>query len=362
MFSFRSTFRVVMVLTNNTTFPVDNLKAFNTSNYLIVFIIMVMILGIVGNLLTILVYWFYYKKNKIRNFVLTLSTVDLLMCSAMPYVIFYLSNSFYVNLFICKLHFIFFVLFLSSYGLLTVIAIDRFKMIIMPLSTQLSYSQSKVVCFVTGICGLIMMIPLLINMSCSQKTEFNFETNLTITTKFCKVHNVVFDNIYSPIVDTYVVVSIVLCFVTYLILIVYLRIRSKGISVNIGEYCCQTGDLCCLKNNYAPKTSPSGNDQQQNNTNMPRKKNFVKGMRTSLVFLMVTIVSLFVLVPNVLLTTTDLDTVALRSKIHDWVDFLRFMHLMNYTVNPIIYIIVDSKFRRRSKLLYYMYSCCKSRS
>ena len=347
-------------MTNNTTLPDENWTAFKTSTYLIVFIIVIMILGILGNLHTILVYWFYYKKNKIRNFVLALSIVDLVSCfSIHPYVIFYLSNSFYVNLFICKLHFMFPVLSLSSYGLLTVIAIDRFKMIIFPLSTQLSYYKSKVVCLMTVFCGLIMMTPLVVNMSYSQKTEFNLETNSTSTTLFCKAHNVVLDNIYSPFIDTYLGVCIVLCFVSYFTLIVYLRIKSKGISVNIGKYCCQPRCFCCyLRKKYSPNTSPSESGQKQNNTNLPRRQHFAKGMRTSQVFLIVTLVSCLVVVTNVILTTAKVDKVVLRSKIHDWVDVLRFMHLMNHTVNPIIYIIVDSKFRARSKQLYNI--CFKS--
>ena len=75
-------------------------------------------------------------------------------------------------------------------------------------------------------------------------------------------------------------------------------------------------------------------------------------------FLVVTLVSCSLLVSNVVLTENIIDLVVLRKTIHDWVYFLTIMHLMNNTVNPIICMIVDSKFRKRSKFLYKNF--CKS--
>ena len=72
-------------------------------------------------------------------------------------------------------------------------------------------------------------------------------------------------------------------------------------------------------------------------------------------FLVVTAVSCLLIVSNVVLTVKAVDKNALRKIIHDWVDFLYNMYLMNHTVNPIIYMIVDSKFRTRSKLLFKIF-------
>ena len=381
--SFRSPVRVSMISSNNTTLSVENWKAFKTSNYLIIFIIVIMLLGIVGNLHTILVYWFYYKKNKIRNFVLTLSAVDMLSCCSIhPYFVYMFSNAYHQSVFACTIHSLLPSLILFSYGLLTVIAIDRFRMILTPLAKQLSYSQSKVVCVMSGVCGLIMMVPIMCNRSYAQNIEFNHETNLTFVKKQCKVHDVLFDNIYSPMIDAYIGACIVLSFVMYVALFIFLRIKSRGVSVKMGKYCCQPKYCCCLKENYAPKASATGinrqsstqsdntgkardsaiakeitGNQQWNNQINYRRKNFVKGMRTSLVFLVVTMVSCLMIVPNVILTTAKVDRAVLRLNIHDWVDFLVVVYLTNHTVNPIIYMIVDSKFRKRSTLFYK--SLCK---
>ena len=316
-----------------------------------------MILGIIGNLHTLLVYGLYYKKNKIRNFVLSLSTVDLLACSVThPYYLFFFSNTFHWEVFLCKMHcvvMLFFILY--SYGLLTIISIDRFRMIINPLGKQLSYSQSKVVCIGFGLFILILNVPLVFNYSYSQKETYSLETSLTSKEHQCIANSELFENVWMGILAFYEGCCISVCFVLYITLSVFLWIKSKGVSVKIGEYCCQLRRTHrCSKTCSSPNTSPTENNQNIDT----RRKHFVKGMRTSLVFLVVTLVSCSMLVSNVVLSLAIVDVNALRKIIHDWVYFLTVMHLLNNIVNPIIYMIVDSKFRKRSKLLYKKF--CKS--
>ena len=113
------------------------------------------------------------------------------------------------------------------------------------------------------------------------------------------------------------------------------------------RYCCQLRPSCCYNNSkttYTPNTSPTENNQTT--TANSRRKIFVKGMRTSLVFLVVTLVSCLLLVSNVVLTIGIVHITAIRQIIHDWVDFLTIMHLLNNTVNPIIYA---SRFKIQNK-------------
>ena len=328
-------FQVIMNATTNTTIiTFEKWTTLWISNYVIVFVMVIMILGILGNLHTILVYWFYYKKNKLRNFVLTLSIVDLWACSLMhPYYIFRLSKAFHLGVVLCEIHyFVVNLLIMYSYGLLTIISIDRFRMIIYPFGKQLSYSQSKVLCIGCGFFIFVFCVPQIFNYSYSGKEIYSLETNSTSKVHQCNVNNDLFEKISTWIILSYLAGCFVVCLVLYVKLLVFLWIKSKTVSVKIGDQL--RSFRCCSRTNYAPNTpSTSTNDNNKTNT---RRKTFVKGMRTSFVFLVVTFVSFLCLLSNVVVSA---DMVALRQIVHEWVYFLAVMHLMNSTVNPIIYHI-----------------------
>ena len=323
-----------------------------------------MVLGVVGNIHTILVYGLYYKKTKMRNFVLTLSTVDLLSCCLTdPYLLFYFSNAYKNSVFMCNVPYLVApFLFLFSYGLLTIISVDRFKMIVTPLGRQLSLSQSRLACFACGLFVFVLALPLAFIQSYSKDEQFIPERNVTIIQTSCKETDVLFKKVYGRVVDLFEGSCILICFAMYVSLGVFLRMKSKGMSVKIDVKCCELRTLCCCakKHSVSVSSSSPNADDNQNHSNNKRKANFIKGMRTSVVFFVVTFVSCLCLVPNLILTklsANELDY--LRNNLNNWLDILAHIVFINTTVNPILYVLVDSKFRERSKLLYK--SCCKFR-
>ena len=117
----------------------------------IYFISLQMLLGLIGNLLVIVVYFTRFKISNYRVFVLFLAFLDLTNCVlVMPFSIMYLY--FPINFpsnFICKAgHFLGFFGGVASPLMLVVIAIDRFRKVCRPLKKQITEKQAKISCTV----------------------------------------------------------------------------------------------------------------------------------------------------------------------------------------------------------------------
>ncbi|XP_061197923.1 neuropeptide FF receptor 2-like [Saccostrea echinata] len=117
----------------------------------IYFISLQMLLGLIGNLLVIVVYFTRFKISNYRVFVLFLAFLDLINCVlVMPFGILYLYYPInFPSNFICKAgHFVGFFGGVASPLMLVVIAIDRFRKVCRPLKKQITEKQAKISCTV----------------------------------------------------------------------------------------------------------------------------------------------------------------------------------------------------------------------
>ncbi|VDI49588.1 Hypothetical predicted protein [Mytilus galloprovincialis] len=112
----------------------------------IIFVTIVMIIGIIGNLHVLFVYTFRIKPSNHRIFILSLAVLDMITCIVgMPFIIVDLRNPLtFTMVSACKvLRFVNYFICTSSALILTVIAIDRYRKICVPLGKQFSKRIAK---------------------------------------------------------------------------------------------------------------------------------------------------------------------------------------------------------------------------
>ena len=117
----------------------------------IVFVTVQMFLGLLGNSVVIVAYWWKFKRSNYRVYVLFLAFLDLMNCVlTMPFVILYLvypKN--FPSDFICRAgHFVGFFGGCASPFVLVLIAVDRYRRICRPFKKQITERQTRISCFV----------------------------------------------------------------------------------------------------------------------------------------------------------------------------------------------------------------------
>ena len=126
----------------------------------VIFVSILMVFGIVGNLHVILIYGFRMKPSNHRIFILCLGLLDMTTCCVgMPFVLVDLQKPFmFFMVRACKvLRFINYFMCTASAWTLLVIAVDRYRKICVPLGKQMSMTVAKVMC------GVVMGVSLLVS-------------------------------------------------------------------------------------------------------------------------------------------------------------------------------------------------------
>ncbi|KAH3713136.1 alpha-2Db adrenergic receptor-like [Dreissena polymorpha] len=128
----------------------------------IIFIAILMVVGVLGNILVVYVYTFKYSPSTYRSFILWLGWIDLIACTVgMPLLI---VSMLYPYMFpseaACKsfrfLH-VFFVV--ASAFIVIGIAIERHRRICYPFSAEITPTKIKIMCFVASALGCLVALP-----------------------------------------------------------------------------------------------------------------------------------------------------------------------------------------------------------
>lgn len=131
----------------------------------IIYTIVMMSLGLPGNMLVFYVYFFKWRRSTSRMFILFLAALDMVNCATtFPIEIIVMRYSLKLDHpFLCKVaRYSTYVLNSSSALILLGIAIDRFKRICKPYQGTFSEKQSKYICIVSIVCSLCMPWPALV--------------------------------------------------------------------------------------------------------------------------------------------------------------------------------------------------------
>ena len=125
----------------------------------IIFISLLIVLGIIGNLLVIFIFAWKFNRSTYRVYVLCLAFLDSVNCCfTMPFVLSYLLfMQDYPSTVLCKVgHFVGFYIGIASPFTLILIAVDRYKNVCRPLSVQWSVKKAKLSCIIINVIALMI--------------------------------------------------------------------------------------------------------------------------------------------------------------------------------------------------------------
>ncbi|KAL3889958.1 hypothetical protein ACJMK2_002273 [Sinanodonta woodiana] len=128
----------------------------------IVIYVVIMTVGIIGNIFVLIIYNYKFKRSSSRIFILSLAAMDLMACVfGIPYHILDLINPYtYTNHVACKcLSFLMTFVTLGSIFVLTVVGVDRFFKICRPLKKQVSYFGTRKACGIAILSSLLVSWP-----------------------------------------------------------------------------------------------------------------------------------------------------------------------------------------------------------
>ena len=198
----------------------------------------VMCVGIIGNIHALLVYGFFYRAGNHRQFVLWLSTFDLLACCiTIPlYIVYHVNYYTFQTDINCKMITYFSTFFAGfSLALLDIIAVDRYRRISNPLKKQLSRRTAKIVCIVTSLVMAILSIPNIV-LSTSDKNvtfvnhssnSFRELQNANITGRGCYTLYEEVNVVYTLVEGVIVLSLFILCIVLYILVMWHLLRQDK---------------------------------------------------------------------------------------------------------------------------------------
>lgn len=366
-----------------------------------IYLVILFIVGTIGNVHTLVIYYKQFSASNHRTIVLALSLIDLIGCAvAVPYDI--LDMRHYLTIptdFNCR--FFIFLDFFTGIGsviLLAFIALERFRKICKPHSRQLTISETKVGCLLVIIFSGAASVPcFLLYTQAMEETEYPgiYRTMCVDAKNSVKMF---YFRIYNTLLLCLSAFLLIVCVVSYLFLSSKLRNHRRKLS-NVRASFSQEA---VKRTNSDPKTSDTQDSNNQtgdtkstdqngdyidldahiepeqttihcseyevketsDDTKIPaevrllakqsskREKHLQRSERITLVFLVTTIVSY-----GCFLTTVI--TEFLWSWGHNFAinlgavfAFILRFQFINNAVNPIVYFALDNRFRMKVKQLY----------
>lgn len=376
---------------------------------LIIFLVVVMIVGIIGNILVLIIYKTKFKRTSARVYILSLALTDLSVCViGLPYHILDLTLILtYKYTYVCKtLSFLIGICTLSSVFILLVVGLDRYLKVCRPLKKQIIDFGDRKACLIAVIVGFVISIPngILYGQS-SVETDFENVTGVE-----CFIDDEFQD---SGLAVGYFGFNLLIFILSVLYLIIIYGFICKKIykhdqmSGEIGKkkgrrICCCTiadkeeeegadGELVCedganvgsgdddaegkeceskldSKTNESlakPKIRSSNSSSAMIRHRAPGAKVKEKNTR-KITLMMLTITVVFIISYLPFIVISILDTLDPRlwyqaSKTELWVyDLLLRIYLINNVANPIIYGFWDARFRKETLNLLKKMLCIKT--
>lgn len=345
------------------------------------YLVLLSVIGTVGNGHALTVYLLRYKPSNHRTFVLWLSVVDLIACClGIPFEIFDLrySYTFYFSA-PCKIfrflnHFV----SVGSGLLLGVIALERHRKVCTPFKQQMDEACAMKACIITVCLALLLSVPAFVFYGSADKYT---DTIPILKGSDCTVLASFKDSLYfwaySGLFLLISTVIFIICVVAYVFVgrAMYKQMIFRKSAQIVGK-----------KHSNGTSTSHShdnggyvGEDESSMNTEMrlkvttqqrksldfkslerkPReKKKFVldRSKRITLMFLVATAVSYVGYLPyNIIIFIKVLNPKAysvIKSALRQFMAVLLRGYFLNNASNPVVYCFLDNRFRTECKKFY----------
>ena len=183
----------------------------------IVYVLVLMVFGVIGNLIVLYIYKFRFRRSSSRAFILCLAMLDLVTCLfGIP---FHVIDMRYPYLFVwdipCKtVCFLMTSTIFSSTFILVLISIERYRKICLPFEKQISDIGTKSICGGCIFMGFAFSSPVLMFYGATP-----FETNVfNVTGSECYISHTYRDSIFPLVYDTVSCVLFVIATCTLLVL------------------------------------------------------------------------------------------------------------------------------------------------
>ncbi|XP_060588107.1 neuropeptides capa receptor-like [Ruditapes philippinarum] len=291
----------------------------------VIFLSVISLTGIVGNSLVIHIYRTRFKFSNVQCFVLTLAAIDLCSCCvAIPLEIVTLLDKFtFKPGWLCKLaRFINGVCTNASTFMLIMIAVDRFRKILKPFEWQIKASVAKMLCVASVILATMVSWPAI---AIYGKETFDIP-KFNLTGSECGTDNNVKDTSF-PVVYT---LTLAILFISSVIILVIL-------------YCMIGHKVRSHVRNMKDGLGKAGSQAYTRNQKTAK--------RTTFVMFLVTIAFICSFLPHLIVRQFKSKFTAdgSSSGSEGVYKILTRSYFLNCAVNPIIYSIFDSRFRRACK-------------
>lgn len=335
-----------------------------------VFLIVLSIVGTIGNFHSLLVYYLHYKASNHRTFIICLSGVDLMACIfSIPFEIIdaRYSLTFY-NVGACKVfrylgHFV----SLCSGFLLGDIAADRYRKICKHDAKQLGTKQAKWVCFITVIVSIVLSIPSLVFYGPTPKVFYEYSligSDCRVLTAYKGTVPVRAYN-YSLLLMSTVV--FILCVVTYSFIgkVIYRQLTYRkqqqqfykdGHSVNKDISSISNGKTIIEDESSIGQNNKVVIAKQTTITKPAKKFKLDRSKQIALMLLVATAVSYVGYLPHLILIIIK----GIKRKLYNRISlslgsvgplFIRG-YFITHVTNPIVYCFLDEHFKRECRALY----------
>lgn len=363
--------------TDNQTWTLEELeyKQFLKEDILVVsYLVLLSVVGTIGNGHALIVYYFRYKVSNHRTFVLWLSVVDLLACClGIPFEIFDLRYSYtFQAVAPCKIfrflnHFV----SMGSGLLLGVIALERHRKVCTPFKQQMDEKCAMKACVITIVVALVLSAPsfvfygpaakktgsILVGSDCTVLATFKGSSYFWA---YSGLFLLISTTIFIICVIAYVHVGRVM----YKQMVfrksaqIFKQKPSNGLSRSSSHEngACINDDESSVNTDMRVKISTI--DRKITKQNNQKHKKFVldRSKRITLMFLVATAVSYLGYLPyNFIILIKVLNPKAYRAMDRVLGQFMGVLlrgYFLNNASNPVVYCFLDNRFRTECKKFY----------
>lgn len=361
---------------NDTKADLDLLNVYILGNILLpslIYVFVLLVIGVPGNILTVYVYGFKWKKTTSRVFILALASLDSINClSSIPTEIVLLVN--FVNFdfpAICKIsRFLTYVFNFSSSMILTAIAFDRYRRICQPYKVPWNQKQGKIVVCSCIVIAILTGSPALVIYGTQLVPVDIPDTRDQIFGKTCLIENSMSHTKYPLIFYLWLLMTLfamdIILIVIYSLIgkaVFQRKIRReslKGSSKKFRKSLSSTADNCS-EADMGSRKSKSGGSMKKNPT---AKDPGMRTGQTTVMLFLVTLVFIVSFVPFTILVIIRFINLSFYDDLND-VDksvyhvFLR-SYFLNSALNPLVYCFVSKQFRIEcKKAIMEDFICCR---
>lgn len=347
-----------------------------------VFLAIVGIIGVVGNLHVIIVYIFRIKPSNHRILIIFLAVLDFnASIIIIPMNLYHIRYELSVGPFICSLFFPYCLGF-STGVMMLVIAIERFRKVCVPFGRQLTIREVWITCFVLVGMAIILSLPTFIIYNSKVLYSEQFRNNISICAVLQNGNGNIGVRIYCAIPALTAVVSVITCTICYSAIGRFIiRRRKQNDSQFVREENIlrkfsikgpknETQDVYEAGTETSTELSNGSQDRLDTGANkttfIVNSKKYQRTVQISYMFLVTTILTYFFYIVSIVFISLRVDESS-YAKIKQELGPLRWILAkfvyVGTVINPFVYGFFDRAFRNicvefyLSKLKYF--KCAK---